>query len=371
MSPSQRLAIGALAMTGFLPVFGQRPSRESDEAFARGVKLQQAGDLTGASRAYEAALKLSPDRIDALSNLGLALAGLRQYDRALQTFGRALQIDPQQPSVLFNIGITYLQAGQAEKAGQRLAEVVKLQGDNYLAHHFLGLSLLKQGRSGEGIAELENVVQTHPEDTDAAYTLGSAYIASKQLEKAHTLIESVVANRHTAEAHLITGSYYLAAKDYRRAVVELRLAQELNPALSELGNTLGDAYARTGSRDLAVQLFETRLKSAPNDFEALAFLGWLYLDSDRVKEAGKLLEHAHKLKPEDSEVIFQLARVARAQEHFNEATELLERVIAANPKHTRAHVLLAETYFRLKRTADGKRERQIVDRLNAEHPAKP
>jgi hypothetical protein len=34
-------------------------------------------------------------------------------------------------------------------------------------------------------------------------------------------------------------------------------------------------------------------------------------------------------------------------------------------------VLLAETYFSLKRTADGKRERQIVGRLNAGEPAKP
>src|SRR5690242_12535464 len=82
----------------------------SDAEFARGVGLQQSGDLVGACRAYEAALKLSPRRIDALSNLGLAYGGMRQYDRAIQSFEKALAIEPKQPAVRFNLGLTYLQA---------------------------------------------------------------------------------------------------------------------------------------------------------------------------------------------------------------------------------------------------------------------
>jgi cytochrome c-type biogenesis protein CcmH/NrfG len=62
--------------------------------------------------------------------------------------------------------------------------------------------------------------------------------------------------------------------------------------------------------------------------------------------------------------------VARARQHFEEAAKLLEQVVAAKPNHTRAHVLLAQTYFHLKRTADGNREREIVQRLNKEEQAK-
>ena len=64
-----------------------------------------------------------------------------------------------------------------------------MQDGNYLARHYLGVSLLKLNRIPEGIAELEEVVKSHPEDLDAAYTLGSAYIRSKQLEKAQQLID--------------------------------------------------------------------------------------------------------------------------------------------------------------------------------------
>jgi cytochrome c-type biogenesis protein CcmH/NrfG len=126
----------------------------------------------------------------------------------------------------------------------------------------------------------------------------------------------------------------------------------------------------TGSRDMATQLFEAHLQKNPSDFETLAFLGWMYLESERVDDAEKALNKAHQVRPDDLEVMFQLARVARARQRFDEAMRLLERVVAAKPDHTRAHVLLAQTYFHLKRTAEGNREREIVRRLNAEEQAR-
>ena len=345
------------------------PSAESDKNFARGVQLQQAGNLAEASEAYEAALKLSPHRIDALSNLGLAYGGLRRYDRAIQAFQQALATDPKQPAVLFNLGLTYLQAGQNENARRTLALASELPGGSYLARHYLGVSLLKLNRIPAGIAELEKVVSCHPEDLDAGYTLGSAYIRNKHMEKAQRFIDNVIRRQDTAESHLIAGSYYMAAKNYRQAVLELKRAQQLNPALPELGSSLGGAYAMTGSQEMAAELFADYLQKNPKDFDSLSFLGWLYLEAQQVDEAEKLLNRAHQIRPDDLEVTFQLARIARAREHFQEAVELLERVIAAKPGHTRAHVLLAQTYFRLRRTADGNREREIVRRLNEEEQA--
>ena len=349
----------------------QTPSVESDRFFAQGVRLHRDGDLAGACKAYEEALKLSPRRIDALSNLGVAYGALRQYNRAIQSFEKALAIDSKQARVRFNLGLTYLQSGQLEKARQALALAVAAPDGSYLARHYLGVSLLKLNRIPEGIAELDKVVTGHPEDLDAEYTLCSAYIRNRQLEKAQELIDRAISRQDTAESHLIVGSYYLAAKSYRQALVELKRSQELNPALPELGSSLGGAYALTGSQEMAAELFEQYLRKNPDDFDSLAFLGWLYLEAERVDDAEKLLNRAHQIRPEDLEVEFQLARIARAREQYQEAAKMLERVVAAKPDHTRAHVLLAQTYFRLKRTADGNREREIVRRLNEEEQAKP
>jgi tetratricopeptide (TPR) repeat protein len=348
----------------------QRPSSDSDADFARGVRLQQAGDLAGACRAYEAVLKRSPRRIDALSNLGLAYGGLHQYDRAIQSFEKALEADPKQPAVRFNLGLTYLQAGQNEKSREALSSLVREQNDNYVARHYLAVSLLQLGHIQEGIAELETVAGAHPEDLDALYTLASAYIRNAELEKARQFINSTIISHNTAEAHLIAGSYYMAAKAYGDAIDELRQAQRLNPALPEVGSSLGSAYAMTGSQEMATQLFEAHVKNNSSDFDTLALLGWLYLEGERWDEAETALNKALRIKPANPEIMFQLARLARARHDFDQALSLLERVVAAEPDYTRAHVLLAQTYFQLKRTADGNRERAIVKRLNDAEQAK-
>ncbi len=349
-------------------LFSQGRSRDSDLAFGRGVQLQKQGDLAGARDAYETALKLDPQRIDARSNLGLAYAGLHQYDRAVEAFQGALAIDPKQPAILFNLGLTYLEAGRNENARRTLEELVQAQPANAAARHYLGISLLKLGRVREGIAELEEVVRARSGDLDAACTLASAYIAEKQPAKAQPLVEGPIGHRDSAAAHLVAGSYYMAVQNYRQAVIEFRRVQELNPDLPELARDLGTAYALTGSQETAISLFEARLHKNPSDFEALGFLGWLYLETGRLDEAGRILAKAHALKPADPDVLFQLGRLARQQEQFQKAADLLERVVAAKPRDLQAHVLLAQTYFRLKRKADGAREREIVRRLSAEEP---
>jgi tetratricopeptide (TPR) repeat protein len=363
-------ALAVLFTLDIAALAAQTPARESDREFDRGLQLQRKGDLEGAKRSYEAALKLSPGRIDALSNVGLVYAGLRQYNRAVRSFEKALTIAPGQPAVVFNLGLTYLQAGQNENAWRTLTSLVETQNDNFMARHYLGVSLLKLGRIQEGMSELEAVASAHPEDLDAAYTLGSAYIARQQLEKARQLIETAISRHDTAESHLIAGSYYLAAQNYRQAVLELRRAQELNPALPELGRSLGGAYAMTGSQEMAVQLFQANLQKNPDDFDTLAFLGWLYLEAERLDDAEKALNKAHEIRPLDLEVMFQLARIARGRGQFEQAAELLRHVIAAKPDHVRAHVLLAQTYFRLKKIAEGQKEREIVRRLNDEEQVK-
>jgi Tfp pilus assembly protein PilF len=54
----------------------------------------------------------------------------------------------------------------------------------------------------------------------------------------------------------------------------------------------------------------------------------------------------------------------------DKARELLEQVVKESPDFVDAHVQLATAYYRLKRKADGDREREVVARLTAENQAK-
>src|SRR5690606_9481643 len=78
------------------------------------------------------------------------------------------------------------------------------------------------------------------------------------------------------------------------------------------------------------------------------------------------LERASRLRPKDPTAMFGLAGAKMSLGQTEEARELLEQVVSAVPDFTEAHVLLATTYYRLKRTEDGDRHRAIADRLRLE-----
>jgi tetratricopeptide (TPR) repeat protein len=359
------IAVILLSMT--LPAASaQAPDAAGQAEYARGVELQQRGDLPGARDAYLAALKLSPRRVDALSNLGLLYGQLGQYDLAIGSFQRALAVDPNQPVVHFNLGLTCLQAQRFEKARSEFNAVLIAQPENTAARHLLGLADLKLGQIKEGITELERVRQAQPRDIELACTLASAYIKLKQLKPAGDLVENALAGSETAEAHFVSGSYYLAAGNPRKSLEHLQRAHEINSNLPDLEATLADAYALSGNQDLAAQMFEKELRANPLDYTANAFLGWLYLEARDLDKATTYLTRARQIHPDDPDLLFQFARLARLQDRQKDAAVLLEQVVAAKPKYVPAHVLLAQVYIKLKRLEDASRERSIVKQLNSE-----
>lgn len=345
-------------------------AQTADQQFDSAVRLQQKGDLEQARRAYEKLLTESPDRADALSNLGLIYGELGHYQKAIEIFEKALRLSPDQPSIRLNLAMTYLQAQQYGNAALEARKVASQQNSNILAHYVAGMALLKQDQLQSGIVELEIVLRAQPANIKVATTLTSAYLKAHDLQKATELVDGTLLHSDTPEAHLMVGTFYLVTGNGRDAVIQLQRAQNLDPRLTQLGSTLAEAYALTGNADTAMKMFQSQLYKDPSNFDANAFLGWLYLESRDLDKARQYLDKAFTLRPNDPGVEFQLARLARLQNNNARAAELLQGVIADQPDNAPAHVLLAEAYFKLKRIEDGKREREISNRLNAEQQAR-
>jgi tetratricopeptide (TPR) repeat protein len=348
----------------------QNLDRESERHFARGVQLQQRGDLQNARLAYEAALKSAPRRVEALSNLGSVFGQLKDFDRAIPCYRKALALNPALYQVRYHLGAAYFQTQKFELAQQEFQRVVKAEPADIQARQFLALSFLKQNKLPEGIAELEKVCSAQPENLDAAYTLTSAYISNQQLDKAGGFISKALADQSSAEASLIRGSYQIAVKKYLKAAEELTRAKELNPKLPLVHSQLGYVQLCIGNTSLAIQEFQAELADNPMDFNSNACLSWIYRENGRPEEAAVLLRRALELKPDDAGMLFQLASLTQAQGQKEEAVRLLERVVTEKPDYTPAHVLLARLYFQLKQMDNARREREIINRLNLEEQSR-
>ena len=66
---------------------------DADDAFRRGVELQEIGRFGEAIKAYDQAIQLGSSYLTAYNNRGAAYGALQQYERAITDFNEAIRHD--------------------------------------------------------------------------------------------------------------------------------------------------------------------------------------------------------------------------------------------------------------------------------------
>lgn len=101
-------------------------SNKATEQYNRGVKLQQADDLSGAIAAYTRAIELDGKFADAYNNRGGAHMSLKNYAAAMADFSRSIELAPSQPAY-DNRGGMYLSQRKYDEAIADLTASIQLK----------------------------------------------------------------------------------------------------------------------------------------------------------------------------------------------------------------------------------------------------
>ena len=116
--------------------------------------------------------------------------------------------------------------------------------------------------------------------------------------------------------------------------------------------------------------YRKALEQQPDSFDANLQLGTLYRLDQKFDLAMTYLKRAEAVRPDDLALRHAMAATFLSLGEADKARELLESVTKEAPAFVDGHVLLATTYYRLKRKEDGDRERALIEKLNAENQAK-
>jgi tetratricopeptide (TPR) repeat protein len=348
---------------------GAAGTTQVDELVARAIELHKAGDLMGAIQNYEVALEMAPDRADVRSNLGAAFVSLGRFSDATDHYTRALAIKDD-PAIRLNLALAYYKGGQRGRAVPELQRVLQADAENKQAALLLADCLLQSGRNKEVIELLEPRDAAFSEDLAYAYILGTALLEEGELARGQAIIDRIFKKGESAEGHLLMGLAYLNKQDYQNAATELARAVEMNPTLHSVHVLYGRALLGSGQRDRALRAFRTAAEQEPDDFDANLQLGNMYRLDQKYEQAIVYLKRAAAVRPDDLSLRHVMAATHLGLGNAENARELLEPLVKEAPDFLDGHVLLATTYYRLKRKEDGDRERAIVARLTAEIQAK-
>jgi len=352
-----------LAASGYL---WSQSSESAQEAFARGAARYRTGDFDGAIREYRAALALDPTNFEARSNLGVALTRIGHFEEAIAVYGQALENAPPAATnhLRMNLALAYYKPAQLSEAANLFDDVRKQLPDDLQVTLLSADCYLRLGNLDRVIGLLSPVASAHAGDHAVNYMLGMALIRSGNMEKGQALVDGILRDSDSAEAHFLLGSVAFMAKDYPVAVKEFSKATGINPDLPSLQSYYGQALLFTGDPDGATTAFSKQLASDPNDYDSNLRLAQILFQRRLHPEARPLYERALRVRPGSPEAAYGLAELDLAEQRPEQARQRLEQIVARWPSYAAAHRALSTADEQLGRKEESASERDAAAKLD-------
>ena len=134
----------------------------------------------------------------------------------------------------------------------------------------------------------------YPDDLAIAYLLGTALIREKRVEEGQVLVDRILRNGDSAEAHLMLGTAKMGVSDFAGARDEFAKAVALNPNLPEVHVLYAKALMLTGDSDLSEKEFKAELRVDPYNFDANLQLGAMAKQEQNYDKARKYFVRAEE-----------------------------------------------------------------------------
>lgn len=138
---------------------------------AEGIEAFRSGNFEGAREAYLRVLKIEPDNLPALVNLGSAEYRLGNSKEGERLLRRSLQIQPDNATAWLNLGIIYLERDEPMHSLAALAQAVAQDPDDAVARNYLGVAAGRNRWLDAAESELRRSVELQPDYADAHFNL--------------------------------------------------------------------------------------------------------------------------------------------------------------------------------------------------------
>lgn len=203
------------------------------DAFARAVKLQKAGDTHHAEGIYREILAHAPHQVDALHRLGGLLKQTGRRDEAIEVLAQAAKIGAAKPAIQFDYGVALTEAHRSEEAEKVMRRVIELDPNQGPAFVNLGVIYERLNKLDEALSICQRAVKLMPNSVQALYNLGNVYLHRGRLDEALAMYDRLLAIDPTFPralwnrglTHLLAGNFAEGwpGYQYREAAEQVQL----------------------------------------------------------------------------------------------------------------------------------------------------
>jgi predicted nucleic acid-binding Zn-ribbon protein len=146
-------------------------------AFARAIASDfTTGNYRKCEQGYSELLKIVPDNVYTLRNMGITKMRLDKGNEAEQLFNTAITHNPDDDYSHFILGVYYYRNGFNDLALKSIDRGLRIAPDNAKAHHYLGAICIERGLRERAREEFQRVIAIDPSFGDAYYNLAYLYV---------------------------------------------------------------------------------------------------------------------------------------------------------------------------------------------------
>lgn len=263
------------------PQFALAHAGLAEASWTKAKRLNADAKLTADALAHaRLAVSLDPGVPLTHIKLGKILAETGQHELAIAEFQRALQLAPGNADASRELADVLANQGLFPEAEKLYRASIAARPTDWLGHLQLAFFFEDRARLAESEQELRAAGQLAPENETVVRNLGRLYRLQGRYPEAVEQFLRGIKLQPSARSYNSLGLTYYLMHDYRKSVVALETAIELDGAAHQYWGNLGASSALSAddrgksipSLRKAAELAESRLRVTPKLYSVLADL---------------------------------------------------------------------------------------------------
>jgi tetratricopeptide (TPR) repeat protein len=312
---------------------------------------------------YRKAIELKPDFEQAMIDLGLSLEGEGLYEEASGIYREVISVNPANIPVTQHLIQLYIQQQNFAEALALLKTLPDQGLEGKEIHRKMGLIYLELEQYDEAIREFNTILAQEPEADTVRLYLGTAYSEKKDYKKAieefgkipktspvyydavgqtaflykeqgnpergiAMLKEAIAEKPDKAELHLYLSGIHESLEKPKEALKVLTDVEDRFPKDPAIKFRIAVLYDKIGNRNACIARLKQVLALAPEDAQALNYLGYTYAEMGiHLDEALGYLKKAVSLRPDDGFILDSLGWVYFKMKRYDAAIAKLEEAV--------------------------------------------
>ena len=175
-----------------------------EKTFNLAVKNHIKNNLKEAQNFYNQVLKINPNHISALNNLGGLFKQLGETETAKSFYNKTVKINPNFADGHNNLGIIYRELGDYQKAVSCYKKTIEINPNHINSYNNLGIVLEELGEYKKALSYYEKGIEINPNNINFYW---NAHILASDIDEALSRLKKLykIDNKHT-KAKIMIGA---------------------------------------------------------------------------------------------------------------------------------------------------------------------